>query len=470
MQPWVKTSLAPGSKVVTDYLDEAGPDAVPRAARLQPRRLRLHDLHRQLAARCPTRSRDADRRAATWWRSRCSPATATSRGAINPEVRANYLASPPLVVAYALAGRIDVDLDNEPLGTGRDGEPVFLRDIWPTPAGDPRHGVGRAVRAEMFEREYGDVFTGDERWPRCRCPTGEHLRLGRRLDLRQAARRSSSGMPREPEPVEDIAGRARAGAARRLGHHRPHLAGRRDQARQPGRAVPDRARRRAEGLQLLRLAPRQPRGDDARHLRQRAAAQPARAGASRAAGRCTCPTASRCRSTTPRCATARRACRWSSSPARSTAPARRATGRRRARACSACGRSIAESYERIHRSNLIGMGVAAARSSSTAQSAESLGLTGHETLRRRGPGGGARRRLRRRPAGAGARARATTARRSTSQAAVRLDTPQEVEYYRHGGILQYVLRQLRRTAPGGPARQKKPRAGEGTGHGGRRGS
>ena len=130
-KPWVKTSLAPGSKVVTDYFNQAGVHGVPRPARLPARRLRLHDVHRQLGP-----AAGADRRRRSRAASSSSPRVLSGNrnfeGRVNPLTRFNYLASPPLVVAYALAGRMDLDLTREPLGIGSDG-PVFLRDIWPTP-------------------------------------------------------------------------------------------------------------------------------------------------------------------------------------------------------------------------------------------------------------------------------------------------------------------------------------------------
>ena len=119
-KPWVKASLAPGSKVVTDYLHDAGLDTVPRPAPVQPGRLRLHDLHRQLGpvARGDLRG---DPATTTWSPSPSCRGNRNFEGRINPDVRANYLASPPLVVAYALAGTMDIDLQNEPLGTDTDG-------------------------------------------------------------------------------------------------------------------------------------------------------------------------------------------------------------------------------------------------------------------------------------------------------------------------------------------------------------
>ena len=155
----------------------------------------------------------------------------------------------------------------------------------------------------------------------------------------------------------------------------------------------------------------------------------------RAASRATCPTASRCRSTTPRCATRRRACRSSCSPARSTARARRATGPRRARALLGVRAVIAESFERIHRSNLVGMGVLPLqfrrrRERRVARPHRRGGVRDRRASPRRSPPASARDR------------RPCTADGRRFEVRVRIDTPMEVEYYRHGGILQYVLRQL----------------------------
>ena len=197
-------------------------------------------------------------------------------GRINPDVKMNYLASPPLVVAYALAGSMDVDLFNDPLGQDTDGNDVFMKDIWPT-AAEIEEVIAQAITSDMFTDDYADVFAGDERWQNLDDPVRRHLRLGRGVDVRpQAAvlRRHAGGADRG----RGHRGRAGARQARRLGHHRPHLARRCDQEGLAGREVPRRARRREPGLQLLRLAARQPRGDDPRHVREHPAAQPARAG------------------------------------------------------------------------------------------------------------------------------------------------------------------------------------------------
>ena len=169
------------------------------------------------------------------------------------------------------------------------------------------------------------------------------------------------GMTKEPEAAHRHHRRPHPRPLRRLDHDRPHLARRHHQGDLAGRQVPAEHQVAAGRLQPVRHAPRQPRGDDARHLRQHPHQEPDGARRQRQPSRAATPstsrTGSRCRSTTPPCSTRRRACRWSSSPARNTAPARRATGPPRARSCSASGPSIAQSFERIHRSNLVGMGV-----------------------------------------------------------------------------------------------------------------
>ncbi len=229
-------------------------------------------------------------------------------GRVHPEVRANYLASPPLVVAYALAGRIDIDFDNEPLGTDASGKPVYLQRHLADPAGgagrDPPLHHARGVRAQLRRRVQGRCAVAEADRGR-----DESLRMAGRQHLRQASAvlRRHAG---DTRPTARHPPRARAGDPRRFDHDRPHLAGRLDQARQPGRAVPDRTRRGAGRLQQLRRPPRQPRGDDPRHLRQHPPQESASPRAPRAASRATCPTARSCRSSTPRRSTRRRACRW----------------------------------------------------------------------------------------------------------------------------------------------------------------
>ena len=196
-------------------------------------------------------------------------------GRVNPLTRANYLASPPLVVAYALAGTMDFDPATEPIGSDTQGKPVLLRDVWPTPA--EVNTALKAVSAERFREEYGRVFDGDAHWQQMPVPTGDLYAWDANVDVHPVA----AVLRRDDPPAGARAGRARRarpGAARRLHHHRPHLARRLDQAGQSRRPVPRRSRRAAEGLQLLRRAARQPRGDDAGHVRQHPAEEPPGAG------------------------------------------------------------------------------------------------------------------------------------------------------------------------------------------------
>ena len=221
-------------------------------------------------------------------------------GRINPHVKANYLASPPLVVAYALAGTVDVNLMDEPLAKNDKGEQVYLRDIWPTQqevnatmaacivAGD----VPQAVRQRRRRQR------GVERDPRqgrraVQLRRGQHVHPGAAVLHRPVGR---------PQADQADHGRAGAGDGRRQRDDRPHLPRRRDQEGQPGRQVPDGARRPAGRLQQLRRPPRQRPGDDPRHLRQHPPAQPARP---RHRGRRhpvprPASSARSCRSTTPR--------------------------------------------------------------------------------------------------------------------------------------------------------------------------
>ena len=272
-KPWVKSSLAPGSRVVTDYYDKAG--LTPYLEQLGFNTVgygcttcigNSGPLPESISAAVEEGDLVV-----------CSVLSGNRNfeARIHPEVKANYLASPPLVVAYALAGRMDVDLETEPLGQGSDGEDVFLRDLWPTNE-EIDQAVAAAVDGGMFRKQYADVFTGDERWRALPIPEGNLYDWSDELDVHPPA-----------AVLRGHAARARAAAgrrrralprlARRQRHDRPHLARRLDQAREPGRRVADRARRRAALLQLLRRAARQPRDHGARHLRQRAAEEPARA-------------------------------------------------------------------------------------------------------------------------------------------------------------------------------------------------
>ena len=281
----MKTSLAPGSKVVTEYLAQAGlltyleqlrfnlvgygcttcignsgplPDAVSKA-------IADDDL---VVAAVLSGNRNFE-------------------GRVHPEVRANYLASPPLVVAYALAGTMDIDLTTEPLGTGKDGKPVFLKDIWPT-----REEVEAVVEkshqaATMFRRVYADVFKGDEQWAKLAGARRGSLRLGREVHLREAPavlRGHDRGAGAGPADINGARVLALLGDSITTDHISPAGSIKKDG---PAGKYLVGARRRAEGLQLVRRAPRQPRGDGARHVRQRPPARTCSRPAPKAASRAT---------------------------------------------------------------------------------------------------------------------------------------------------------------------------------------
>ena len=221
-QPWVKTSLAPGSKVVTDYLAHSGlltyleqlrfnvvgfgcttcignsgplPDAVSKA-------IADHDL---VAAAVLSGNRNFE-------------------GRVHPEVRANYLASPPLVVAYALAGTMDIDLTTEPLGTGKDGKPVFLKDIWPTRQ-EVEAVVEQHIKQDMYRRVYAEVFKGDEQWAKLQVPEGDLYRWDEKSTYVKHPP-YFVGMTEKPAPLQPIEGaraasRSSATASRRTTSRRP---------------------------------------------------------------------------------------------------------------------------------------------------------------------------------------------------------------------------------------------------------
>ncbi len=201
-RPWVKTSLAPGSKVVTEYLKEAG-----LLSELEKLRFNVVGygcttcIGNSGPLPAPVSKAIADGQLVAV---SVLSGNRNFEGRISPEVRANYLASPPLVVAYALAGRIDLDLASEPLGTGSDGMPVFLRDVWPSQA-EIESTMQRAVLAEQFRREYADVFAGDEAWRSLAVPEGDTFAWDPASTyVRQPP--YFEGMSMTPAPVVDLAG------------------------------------------------------------------------------------------------------------------------------------------------------------------------------------------------------------------------------------------------------------------------
>ena len=271
-KPWVKTSLAPGSKVVTEYLDRAG--------LTEPLEELGFNLVGYGCTTCIGNSGPLPEPISTAvGEGELAVVSVLSgnrnfEGRINPDVKMNYLASPPLCVAYAIAGTMDIDIVEDPLGHDQEGREVYLRDIWPSEQ-EVAETIAGSVKAEMFRKSYGEVYTGDDRWRGLPVPEGErfgwdpgstYVRLPPYFE----------DMPREPAPLRDDRGGPGAGAARRQRHHRPHLPRGLDQARQPGGLLPAGAGRGSPRLQLLRRPPRQPRGDGAGHLRQHPPAQPDR--------------------------------------------------------------------------------------------------------------------------------------------------------------------------------------------------
>ena len=235
-KPWVKTTLAPGSKVVVDYYERSGltpyldklgfnlvgygcTTCIGNSGPLQP----------EISAGVS----EGDLAVVS-----VLSGNRNFEGRINPDVKMNYLASPPLVVAYALAGTMDLDITTEPLGIGSDGEPVYLADLWPSEK-EIADVIGDAIQSDMFSRDYADVFAGDERWQGL--PLGdsgpEAFSWDDGVDLRPQApvlrgHAARAGARRRHR------GRPRARHARRQRHHRPHQPGRLDQEGFAGRQVP----------------------------------------------------------------------------------------------------------------------------------------------------------------------------------------------------------------------------------------
>ena len=428
-KPWVKTSLAPGSKVVMDYYEAAG---------LTPY---LEKLGFYLVGYgCTTCIGNSgplpDEVAEGVHRGDLAVVSVLSgnrnfEGRINPDVTMNYLASPPLVVAYALAGTMDIDLDAEPLGTGNDGQPVYLRDIWPASA-DITRVVGEAIKAEMFSTDYADVFAGDDRWRSL--PLGEGGPGSFSWDPESTYVRRPpyfEAMPADPRPPADVADArvlALLGDSVTTDHISPAGSIKKDSPAgqyliehgiEP-RDFNSYGSRRGNHEVMIR-------GTFA-NIRLRNKLAPGTQGGVTVhlpdGEQMTIYEA---------------AMRYADEGVPLVVLAGKEYGSGSSRDWAAKGTSllgvravIAESYERIHRSNLIGMGVLPLQFPD-GQSAESLGLTGHETVTVRGL----------------ADVSETTgtlpvrAGDADFEAVVRIDTPGEAEYFRHGGILPYVLRSLR---------------------------
>ena len=234
-KPWVKTTLAPGSKVVSDYYEKSG--LTPYLDKLG------FNLVGYGCTTCIGNSgplipevsaavNEGDLAVVS-----VLSGNRNFEGRINPDVKMNYLASPPLVVAYALAGSMDVDLLEEPLGQDTDGNDVFMKDIWPTPT-EVEDVIASSMDPETFTKEYADVFAGGEQWKNLETPEGDTFAWD---DDSTYVRKPPyfDGMELRAVAGRGHLGRAGAAEARRLGDHRPHLPGRCHQEGQPGGRVPE---------------------------------------------------------------------------------------------------------------------------------------------------------------------------------------------------------------------------------------
>jgi len=429
-KPWVKTSLAPGSKVVTDYLAQAG-----LMRYLEQLRFNLVGYG---CTTCIGNSGPLPEEVSAAIREGdlvvCSVLSGNRNfeGRVQQEVRANWLMSPPLVVAYALAGRMDIDLIGEPLGVGKGGKPVFLRDIWPTTA-EVATAVAKALKPAMFTKSYGAVYDGDARWNGLKVPGGDRYAWDTASTYIKRAP-YFDGMTKTPGPIADVTGArvlavlgdsittdhiSPAGSIKKTGPAGEWLVSR---GVQPADFNQYGARRGHDEVMV--------RGTFA-NVRIRNRLAPGTEG-----GVTTYLPTGEVLSIFDA------AQRYKEAGVPTVVLAGKEYGSGSSRDWAAKGPRlqgirvvIAESYERIHRSNLVGMGLLPLQFMA-GQSAESLGLTGHEVFEIRGVAAALEGKKE-----VTVLAKSDTAER-TFRAIVRIDTPKEVEYYRHGGILEYVLRQL----------------------------
>src|ERR1700686_4409423 len=429
-KPWVKTSLAPGSKVVTDYLDASGLSKY------------LNDLGFQLVGygctTCIGNSGPLEEHIGAAIKDNSLVAVSVLsgnrnfEGRIHPLVRANYLASPPLVVAYALAGRMDFDMATEPLGNDKSGKPVFLRDIWPTPQ-EIESTVRANVTTAMYNKEYGEVFQGDSRWQGLKVPKGDIYAWDKKstyiknppffekisktppplTDIHKARTLALLGNSIPPHPISpagQIGPDSPAGKwfmeqgvkpvdvnsyGARRGNHEVMMRGTFANIRLRNQLAPG-----TEGGWTVHL----PEGDkmtifDASMKYQKESVPLIVLGGKE----------------------------YGSGSSRDWGA--KGTLLLGVRAV------IAESFERIHRSNLLGMGVLPLQYRA-GESAQSLGISGFEEYTIEGvaklaPGMAVE-----------VHARDKSGKETVFQTIARADTPEEVNYYRHGGILPYVLRQM----------------------------
>src|SRR6266403_994841 len=428
-KPWVKTSLAPGSRVVTDYLQKAGllrelealgfytvgygcTTCIGNSGPLKPEISEAVKSADVVACSVLSGNRNFE-------------------GRVHPEIKMNFLASPPLVVAYALAGSLDIDITTEPLGQGKDGKPVYLKDIWPS-AKDVAAAVAASVDSGMFKRGYASVFAGDANWNAIKTPAGKIYSWdGKSTYVKNPP--YFDGITMTPAALADIKG-ARALAVlgdsvttdhispagniaksspaakylvgqgvqaadfnsygARRGNHEVMMRGTFANIRLRNLLLPG-----TEGGVTLHIPSGEQMSIFDASVKYKAAGTPLVILAGKEYG----------------------------------------TGSSRdwaAKGTMLLGVKavIAESFERIHRSNLIGMGVLPLQFKE-GQNAHSLGLTGKETFEIAGLNRGAAKFVK-------VIAKADGGKTTEFEARLRIDTPKELDYYQHGGILQYVLRQL----------------------------
>jgi aconitate hydratase len=439
-KPWVKTSLAPGSKVVTDYYDKSGLTKDLDALGFQ--------LVGYGCTTCIGNSGPLDQEISDAVNANDLAVTAVLsgnrnfEGRINPDVKMNYLASPPLVIAYALAGTMDFDFEKDSLGTGSDGSEVYLKDIWPTPA-EVQDTIDSSINSGMFTKQYAGVFEGDERWQSLKTPTGDTFAW----DAKSTYVRKPpyfDGMSMNPAPVTNISGArvlAKLGDSVTTDHISPAGSIKGDSP--AGKYLTDHGVSRVDfnsygsrrgnhevmirgtfaNIRLRNQLLENVEGGYTRDFTTADGAQSFIYDASQnyqAAG-------------TPLVILAGK--EYGSGSSRDWA----------AKGTSLLGvrAVITESFERIHRSNLIGMGVLPLQFPA-GSSAESLGLDGTEIFEIEGVDA--------LNAGVTPKTLKVTAKPSAHSAAgkaevlfdavLRIDTPGEADYFRHGGILQYVLRSL----------------------------
>jgi aconitate hydratase len=428
-KPWVKTSLAPGSRVVTDYLEKAGlmrdleavgfytvgygcTTCIGNSGPLAPEISAAVKAGDVIAASVLSGNRNFE-------------------GRVHPEVKMNFLASPPLVVAYALAGTTDIDLNHEPIGTGSDGKPVFLKDVWPS-GHDIQRAMAGSVDSAMFKGSYRSVFEGDDQWKSVRTPTGKIYTW----DAASTYVKNPpyfDGMTMTPARRGDIAGArvlALLGDSVTTDHISP--AGNISKSSPAAKYLMEHGVQPADfnsygsrrGNHEVMM-----RGTFA-NIRLRNLLAPGTEGG------VTIHVPSG-----EQMSIYDASMRYQADGTPLVVIAGKEYGTGSSRDWAAKGTMllgvkavIAESFERIHRSNLIGMGVLPLQFVD-GENAQSLGLTGRETIEIRGLEQGAAKKVK-------VVAKSEDGKAREFEVRVRIDTPKELDYYRHGGILQYVLRSL----------------------------